>query len=327
MKILYALQGTGNGHLSRARELVPLFNQYAEVDVLVSGTHGEVALQQQPTYQLHGMGFIFGKEGGVAIGATLKQLKPLRFIRDIWQLPIKSYDLIVNDFEPVSAYAAKRMGHKIHALSHQAAFLSSLSPRPAYKKDPFAEWLFKHYAPAQQHTAFHFSSYDHFIHTPIIRQEIRRCTNTFSGHVTVYLPAYDDQVLIAHFVKVKEVTWHLFSKHAKSPMQFENVWIRPVDNHAFIQSFAAAEGLLTGGGFESPAEALFMGKRLFVIPMLNQYEQHCNAEALLAFGAFRSLSITHDFHQMLRKWIDLSPPKPVYFADASESIVRKILGV
>jgi len=25
MKILYAIQGTGNGHISRAREIVPLF--------------------------------------------------------------------------------------------------------------------------------------------------------------------------------------------------------------------------------------------------------------------------------------------------------------
>jgi hypothetical protein len=34
--------------------------------------------------------------------------------------------------------------------------------------------------------------------------------------------------------------------------------------------------------FETPAEALFLGKKLLVIPMTGQYEQECNAAALAA---------------------------------------------
>ena len=34
MKILYAIQGTGNGHISRAREIIPLLQKYGELDIL-----------------------------------------------------------------------------------------------------------------------------------------------------------------------------------------------------------------------------------------------------------------------------------------------------
>lgn len=68
MKILYAIQGTGNGHLSRSMEIVPLLQQMAEVNVLVSGTQGDLELPFPVKYAFNGFGFIFGKSGGVIFG-------------------------------------------------------------------------------------------------------------------------------------------------------------------------------------------------------------------------------------------------------------------
>ena len=42
MKVLYAIQGTGNGHLSRAEDIVPHLQKRAEVDILVSGTQSQL---------------------------------------------------------------------------------------------------------------------------------------------------------------------------------------------------------------------------------------------------------------------------------------------
>ena len=36
MKVLYAFQGTGNGHIARAQEIIPILKKYAEVDILIS---------------------------------------------------------------------------------------------------------------------------------------------------------------------------------------------------------------------------------------------------------------------------------------------------
>jgi uncharacterized protein (TIGR00661 family) len=42
--------------------------------------------------------------------------------------------------------------------------------------------------------------------------------------------------------------------------------------------------VVTAAGFETPAEALVLGKKLVVVPIEGQYEQACNAAALGRMG-------------------------------------------
>ena len=79
MKILYAIQGTGDGHVSRAREIVPLLQKYGEVDLLISGTQVDVNLAQAIKYRLHGFSFVFGKKGGVDHYKTWKSMNLFQF--------------------------------------------------------------------------------------------------------------------------------------------------------------------------------------------------------------------------------------------------------
>ena len=104
------------------------------------------------------------------------------------------------------------------------------------------------------------------------------------GHYTVYLPAYDDKRILKVLRECKGVDWQVFSKHNKKVIKEKNIIIQPINNEAFIKSMATSEGVLCGAGFETPAEALFMKKKLMVIPMKGQYEQQCNAAALKEMG-------------------------------------------
>ena len=71
MKVLYAIQGTGNGHLSRARDVIPaLLKHNISLDLLVSGIQADIKLPYPIKYQLKGLSFIFGKKGGVDIWKT-----------------------------------------------------------------------------------------------------------------------------------------------------------------------------------------------------------------------------------------------------------------
>ena len=72
MKILYAIQGTGNGHVSRARDFIPALSQRAELDIMISGTQFDVSLPLELKYKFHGAGFVFGKHGGVDYWDTFK---------------------------------------------------------------------------------------------------------------------------------------------------------------------------------------------------------------------------------------------------------------
>ena len=65
MKILLAIQATGNGHISRAQAIYPILQKYGEVDVLLSGTQSSVAQSFPVKYHLKGLSFIIGKKGGV----------------------------------------------------------------------------------------------------------------------------------------------------------------------------------------------------------------------------------------------------------------------
>ena len=67
MKILYAIQGTGNGHISRAREIIPYLKQYGELDILISGTQADVQLPYPIKYKFKGVGFVFGIDGGMVL--------------------------------------------------------------------------------------------------------------------------------------------------------------------------------------------------------------------------------------------------------------------
>ncbi|MCJ8210733.1 glycosyl transferase [Mucilaginibacter sp. RS28] len=323
MKILFGIQGTGNGHISRAREIVPLLQQYGEVDLLISGTEAEVALTQPVKYRYHGFSFVFGTTGGVDKWKTFKIMKLRRLWHDMHALPLQQYNLIVNDFEPVSAWACRLQKIPSVSLSHQCSFVSPQTPRPA--KWNYAEWLFKYYSPTTYHIGFHFERYADFIHTPVIRSEIRQLQPVNKGHYTVYLPAYDDKTLIKYLSKVKEVQWQIFSKRQKAPYHEGNVSVFPVNNDSFNTSMAGCEGLLTGGGFEGPAEALYLGKKVMMIPMRNQYEQQCNALSASRLGVPVVQHIDQAFEGRLRDWIGAENRISVNFPDETAAIVERMV--
>ncbi len=186
-------------------------------------------------------------------------------------------------------------------LSHQASFQSRNVPKP--KSIDWAQLVLKYYAPATNYVGFHFEKYDHFINTPVIRSQIRNLQVRDEGHYTVYLPAIDDKFLIPILHQLPHVNWQVFSKHALSSYTSKNVQVNLIDNEQYNDSLASCTGLLTGGGFEGPAEALFLGKKLLVVPMKFQYEQQCNAFALKKFGVPVIWGSNKNWLPVLKEWI------------------------
>jgi uncharacterized protein (TIGR00661 family) len=324
MKILYAIQGTGNGHLSRSMDIVPLLKQMADVDVLVSGTQGDLSLPFEVKYKFHGFGFIFGKSGGVDVFNTFYKSRALRFIKEVQSLNVHAYDLIINDFEPVSSWACKFRKKACISLSHQSAVLSPNSPK-AESADTVGKFILANYAPSTYQYGFHFSRYDDNIFTPVIRQQVRNQVVENRGHYTVYLPAYDDTRLINKLSQFEDVRWDVFSKHNKKEIQIENVMLQPVNNEKFIKSMASAAGILCGAGFETPAEALFMKKKLLVIPMKRQYEQHLNAAALHAMGVPVINSLKAKYDDVLTAWLKNDKVVEVSYPDNTREILELII--
>lgn len=326
MKILYAIQGTGNGHLSRARDIIPILQLKGELDILVSGVQADVELPYPIKYSFKGLSFIFGKKGGVDLYQTYKNSHIKKLFEEIKSLPIEKYDLIINDFEPVSAWASFLKNKACISLSHQAAVVNKKSPQPKHK-DLLGKAILKNYAPTTFQFGFHFQEYDNNIFTPVIRKQIRALSPENKGHYTVYLPAYSDKRIIKVLAACKDTRWEVFSKHNKTSFNDKNVFIYPINNESFIESLAAAEGVLCGAGFETPAEAMFLGKKLMVIPMKNQFEQHCNAAALKELGVPVLKGLKKKYADKIRSWVSDNEKVCVNYIDNTEQIIDSIFSL
>ncbi|MEH6308143.1 glycosyltransferase family protein [Olivibacter sp. CPCC 100613] len=324
MKILYAVQGTGNGHLSRAMDVIPCLKKRADVDILVSGIQADLELPFDVKYRKHGLSFIFGKAGGVDLWRTFMSNKVRDIVKEINETPVEEYDLVINDFEPVTAWACHLREHPCIGMSHQSAVLDSKSPKPE-EVDMMGKFILKHYAPVDVSYGFHFQPYSPSIFTPVIRKQIREQEISDKEHYTVYLPAYDDARLLKSLLRFDQIQWDVFSKHNRVPFSLKNVNVQPINNQKFVESMASCHGILCGAGFETPAEALFLGKKLLVVPMKNQYEQHLNAAALKQMGVpvIKNLKSKND--ETIQEWINTDQRVKVSYLDNTQEIVDKIL--
>lgn len=324
MKVLYAIQGTGNGHVSRAREVIPHLLKMCDLDILLSGNNSNIPLPVCPKYHRKGLSFEYNDRGGLSYYKTFKKANFTKLIQEIKDFPIKQYDLIINDFDCVSSYAARLRRVPVMAFSHQVALLSKYCPKPK-GLNLMGKSVIKNYAPTDYAVGLHFKQYDDFIHTPIIRKEIRALDVTFENHYTVYLPAVSDENLISVLSKIKDVHWEIFSVKAKDKRNIENITIHPVNNTRFLKSLASCTGLLTSAGFEAPAEAMFLKKKLFIIPISGQYEQQCNAEAMIELGVKSKNKFDFGIINDLKSWVNNNQDIKIHFPNITEQLIEKML--
>jgi len=319
VKILYAIQGTGNGHIARAEDVIPLLRQYGELDIFVSGAQADIKLSYPVKYKSKGLSFYFGKSGGINFLKTFKNNNSKDVYKEIKKFPVEKYDFVINDFEPISAWACRKREIPCVALSHQSALLSPKVPKPS-NLDPVGEWILHNYAPVDKHVAFHFEKYDKNIFTPVIRSTIRNCNVEVKDHYTVYLPAYDDHKLVPLLSKI-DAKWHVFSKHTRKAYHSGKVGVYPVNSEDFVASMTTSKGVLCGAGFETPAEALFLKKKLMVVPMQSQLEQHYNAVSLKQLGVPVLKKMGKKSLHKIQEWVDSSNPIDVNFEDVTAEAV------
>ena len=308
MKIFYAVQATGNGHISRAIELMPHLQKHGEVDVFLSGSNATLECALPVKYRSSGLSLFYSKCGGLDYKKTWNDNSLLRAKREALQLPVDQYDIVINDFEYITGQACNIKNIPSVQFGHQASFKSANTPRPA-KRNAFGEMVLKHYAPATNYIGLHFESYADFIFPPVIKAVFRNSNPTNNGHITVYLPAYKQSCIEHHFRSLSHIHFHWFLDGIKQVERIGNITFYPVNNSLFNNSLISCEGIITGGGFETPAEALYLGKKLLSIPIRAQYEQQCNAAALSEMGVtVLTDADTPNFAMDIAKWLNAPQP-------------------
>lgn len=328
MKIFYAVQATGNGHISRAKQILPYLHKHGDVDIFLSGSNSSLDVGLPVKYRSGGISLFFKECGGISYKETIFNNSYLSCFKDIKDLPLEKYDVVINDFDLITAYAAKMKNIKSVQFSHQASFMSENTPRPQ-KKSYLGESILKRYAPATNYMGMHFKAYDDFIKSPVIKKEVLEGRVTDKGHVTVYLPAVDKVCLQNLFHKLSDIKFHWFLSGVNKVYEDENITFHPISNKGFTESMLSAHGILTGGGFETPSEAMYLHKKIACVPIEDHYEQQCNAEAAKQMGAtvWYDLEDDTDTAQNIREWYESNQKTEEIIPNDIEQTIEELISI
>jgi uncharacterized protein (TIGR00661 family) len=324
MRILYSVQATGNGHISRAMELIPYLENYGEVDVFLSGANSTLELSMPIKYRSKGLSLFYTCSGGLNYSRILRQLSLSRIRKEINELPVHKYDLVLNDFDCITSLACSRRNIPSIHFGHQASFLSSKTPRPE-KMSKAGEWVLKNYVRATQHIGLHFESYDDFILSPVIKRRVLTADPKDHGHITVYLPSYCLPELLNAFGAIEDHRFQIFTWEVNTPQKHGNIIFHPVSNVAFADSMINCHAIICGAGFETPAEALYLGKKMMVMPIKGQYEQKCNAAALERLGIKTISQLDATFTNAFNDWMSNNKALKLNYEYSTSEIISVLM--
>ncbi len=282
MRIFYGVQGTGNGHITRARVMAKEL-QLAGIEVSFQFTGRALDkffdMDVFNHYQVR-TGLTFNTEKGqVSYLKTARDVKPITFIKDIRALDLSGYDHVITDFEPVTAWAAKRQKKAVLGIGHQYAFNY---PIPRAGSDPIANQVMKYFAPADVGVGLHWHHFGQPILPPIIETpETPEKIN--KNKIIVYLPFEDQNSVINLLANFRQFEFHIYSPDV-AVSNFDHITCNPLSRTGFQNDLYDCAGIISNAGFELASEALQLGKKILVKPLHSQMEQISNAAALKELG-------------------------------------------
>jgi uncharacterized protein (TIGR00661 family) len=321
MKILYGVQGTGNGHVTRARIMAKAFTDAgAKIDWVFSGRPREDFFDMEAfgDFQcFRGLTFQV-KSGKILYLKTALTTNLLQLYRDVKKINVEGYDIIINDFEPVSAWAARRAGKKVLGISHQNAFYYDI---PKKGNNLFTAWLMKNFAPVTQPIGLHWHHFNQPILPPLIEPS-HYANEVFPKHILVYLPFSGLDDIEPQLKTFPDYQFYIY-QNVPNSIDNGNIHIRPFSREGFQQDLHKCEGVICSAGFELPSEAIQLGKKILVQPVAGQMEQLSNALALSQLG-YGSATNTLDV-ATIGRWLTLTQPKPVIYPNVSKALTEWLL--
>ncbi len=278
MKIFYGVQATGNGHISRARSMDEALKQKdIHIDYLFSGRDRDqfFAMEQFGDFECRS-GLTFVTESGkVKPIKTMQKNNILQLFKDIKQLNLSDYDLVITDFEPITAWAAKKQKVPSIAIGHQYAFHHGI---PKKGNNFFTQNFMKYFAPADTEFGLHWHHFNQPILPPIIDLD-ENTAAVEENKIIVYLGFENQEEVINLLSPIKTHNFYIYG-HFDKKEDRDNIKLRPVDRKGFKYDLSTSNGVITNAGFELASEAISLGKKILVKPLMGQMEQLSNALAL-----------------------------------------------
>lgn len=292
MRILYGIQLNGNGHITRSLELIDKLKQSGHlVDVITSGGNSSLKLPIKVIRSFQGFSMYFNKSGEINWLKTTKSSNLFKIIKDA-NFDCSNYDLVISDFEPISAYSAKKYGVKSIGISNQASLMNQ-------KKIKFflSIQFIKHFAPCDSYIPLEYIG----DYQPIISEDLLNSEVSDKDFYLVYLSAYSIEH-ITNELKNSDRRFKVYGSEIIKDGIIKNIEFKKPNRESFKSDLLNCSGVITASGFSTTSEALVLGKKLWSIPVKGQFEQIENAKVLKDIGVYTNELTSENLDTWLNKY-------------------------
>ncbi len=279
--------------------------------------HWEIKICE-PYVTYRGLTF-FTAHGKIKFLKSIINLNFIQFYRDILQYDASGFDLVITDFEPISARIAKYHNIPSIGIGHQYAFFYDV---PISKRKLILLFIMKNFAPVDYPVGLHWHHFGQPILPPIVPGNLKNDRQFIPNKILVYLP-HDNQDEVKFILQ--DFKFHHFYIYGSSYIPSGdkgNLHYRSLSRRNFLNDLAECNGVITNAGFGLPSEALHLGKKILVKPLAGSEEQVSNALALSQLNlGITSRKLNRD---LIEGWLNSPSNPPMNYPDVSESIVEWI---
>lgn len=347
---LFVVQGEGRGHMTQAMALYDLLTREGHEVVCVAV--GSTSLCEVPEFfrkkfecpvvAVQSPRFAKDRNGRSisvlrTVWDTLKNIpEHLHGVKVIRRLvEFHRPDVILNFYDPLVSLFALTSRHRprIVSIAHQYIYL-----HPSFEFPEGRRWermLIRKYTAftsARSDMRLAISLYDLpalrspavEVIPPILRTEALQHAVVTKEHILVYLvnAGYMQDIIDWH-KRHPEVPLHVFTDSPVVREQYGGCWkvdgalsFHSLNGQLFLEYLSSCKALASTAGFETIAEAMYMGKPVLMVPVEGHYEQYCNARDARRSGAgihAKKFTLTKlvnymMFHQVnierFRQWVD-----------------------
>jgi uncharacterized protein (TIGR00661 family) len=297
MRITYGVLSQGQGHVNRAAVLVSRLRARGHrVDVLLSGdTPPAYARGVLGDFEHFAVPNLVIEDGRVARRRTLLSFGrslPTR-IEHARQLARRlaqdRVDLVLTDFEPISAWAATLARIPSAGVSGQYRITRTNAPSPPGVRggsvarammnawttplDRYFAVSFAEDAPTRPRTT---------VVPPIVDDALRERSRAPGGFYLAYLYSYDLARVTAALGR-HPARFRVYGMGGPGRAA-ENIELCATDRATFLDDLARCDGAILNGSFQGVCEAAALGKPVLSIPFQSQYEESFNAHQVERAG-------------------------------------------
>ncbi|HEY5227302.1 MAG TPA: glycosyltransferase family protein [Opitutaceae bacterium] len=296
MNIVYGVSGEGLGHVFEALQIVVRLKEEGHaVKVLTYGDRAFDSLAAFGPTRIEGIHLQFDEDGMSLTETFSKNLRCIPFFAANWgrlsaELEAFRPDVFITAYEPFTMVASHVMGVPLVSMDNQNELLH-VSPPPGI--DMFAFRLVQLATclctfGARDYIVKSFDKPEgavagvHFV-APVIQRDIRALRASDGNHVLVYLTKPN-----AALIEVLRTIDETFIVYCHNHVGEEGNITHRAKGPSFLADLGACKAIIGTTGFSLIADAIFLKKPYFGVPLRKQFEQTYNAHYLAAagFGAY-----------------------------------------